>query len=565
LLLGDVLTFLTLLNVDDVAPRGPRRLPPTALVKLDQQLAVPDQLKSPMLSHRGGKHGPTELETDRIRLIHFLCEASGLVALTGKLLKPTPRAAAWLKASPHERAAQLFDAAFPPQPDRVLDRLWRVYHLPGWELRSPTSTTTKLLDLMRQMRRDERLKLKTIHRLVPLDVGDAAPIWPGLLTYLEWFGVIEWCERRSAIRLTQAGATLLKRADAPPLLSPPQSGEDRRSMRFAVRSKRSVNLDLIASPKVDWMVLYELAEYAELLPSKDGRRRYRLDAARMRRALEHGNSLDHVQEFLASATGKPLPPAVSDWLKEQARQVSRVRLSRVTLLEVDDPDLLTELTREQRIRAGIDRTLSPRAMTVREHRLPALLRRLERRGVIPRVEFSLLPPGRRAALPKATRDEGQSPANRLFDQPSQAHLYLSLRLGYELSDLIPSACRAPYSLLLDLERQLSARDRDVAIELARECAQTILQPPQSLPPTIEDRLPVLVSETVAHIERAIREGVPLKIVYYSPYRDEVTTRLVEPHRLEWRGRTPYLIAYCTLDQDERTFRVDRIRRMTKVK
>jgi predicted DNA-binding transcriptional regulator YafY len=192
---------------------------------------------------------------------------------------------------------------------------------------------------------------------------------------------------------------------------------------------------------------------------------------------------------------------------------------------------------------------------VREDHLPALVRRLQRRGLAPRVEFLL--PGVRSAA-------------RRFDQASLAYFYLALRLCHQLSELIPSAYRAPRcaSLLLDLEKQLGERDCDLAAQLADEAAQRILNPPASRLLSTGDHVPGPAAETIALIERAIQTGAPLEIVYYSPYRDEVTTRVIEPHRVEWRGRTPYLtpalragasVAYCQLDQDERTFRVDRIR------
>jgi len=206
--------------------------------------------------------------------------------------------------------------------------------------------------------------------------------------------------------------------------------------------------------------------------------------------------------------------------------------------------LLAQLASERRTRQHILRTLSPRAVVVREDRLPALIRRLERQGLTPRVEFS---------LPAAAS------TRRKFDQPTAAHLYLAVRLNHELAEMLPSAYRIPYSILLDLERQLSPRDRDLAAQLADEAAQHILNPPSSWPLPTNDHTPGSTAKTLAIIEQAIANGTPLEIVYYSPYRDEITTRTVEPPRLEWRGKIPYLIAYCQLDQDERTLRVDRIR------
>ena len=71
------------------------------------------------------------------------------------------------------------------------------------------------------------------------------------------------------------------------------------------------------------------------------------------------------------------------------------------------------------------------------------------------------------------------------------------------------------------------------------------------------------SSVLQTIERAIDASAPLHITYYAASHDETTTRVVEPLRIEWRGRIPYLIAYCRLRQDERVFRVERITKTRK--
>ncbi len=559
---GDVLTFLCFLHAEDVAPRGGRLLPPLTLARLNRQLLVADKISVPENTRRGGKRGPSERETDRIRFIHFACEAAGLVALTGRFLKPAPGVARWLDASHFERARQLFAAVFPSEGNRALDDLWRAYRLPGWRLGSPSVAFAPLLDILRQMRRKERLKLATLLKLVPLSPHAEPPkdVLRGVLRYLTWFGVVEWLGA-SAIQLTDWGAALLGRADALPPPPDPEAQPFRMARRSSVKQRPRgrassspleqaptgegprVGVELVAPSGADWPTLYELSEYAELIAVRP-QRRYRLDRDRLRRAIRRGTTVKHIWQFLSAATGRALPSPVTALLQDWMQAVAGVTLRRVTLLEVAEPETLTELAGERRTRGDMLRTLSPRAVVVREDHLPSLIRRLERQGLAPRVEFPL-PAGR------STRCK--------FDQPTLAYLYLSVRLGHQLSELIPSAYRAPYSILLDLEAQLSPRDRDLAAQLADEAAQHILNPPASRLLSTGDHVPGPVAETIALIEHAIQTGAPLEIVYYSPYRDQVTTRVVEPHRLEWRGRTPYLIAYCQLDGDERTFRVDRIR------
>ncbi|MQY14006.1 Protein PafC [Streptomyces sp. RB5] len=61
----------------------------------------------------------------------------------------------------------------------------------------------------------------------------------------------------------------------------------------------------------------------------------------------------------------------------------------------------------------------------------------------------------------------------------------------------------------------------------------------------------------AEVDRAISERRRLWLKYYSPARDELTEREVDPIRLFTVGRT-YMEAWCRLSEDRRTFRLDRV-------
>lgn len=61
----------------------------------------------------------------------------------------------------------------------------------------------------------------------------------------------------------------------------------------------------------------------------------------------------------------------------------------------------------------------------------------------------------------------------------------------------------------------------------------------------------------ADIDRAIAERRRLWIRYYSPSRDELTEREVDPIRLFAVGHT-YFEGWCYLSEDRRTFRLDRV-------
>jgi proteasome accessory factor C len=61
----------------------------------------------------------------------------------------------------------------------------------------------------------------------------------------------------------------------------------------------------------------------------------------------------------------------------------------------------------------------------------------------------------------------------------------------------------------------------------------------------------------ADVDRAISERRRLWLRYYSPARDELTEREVDPIRLFAVGHT-YMEAWCRLSEARRTFRLDRV-------
>ncbi len=554
ILLEDTLTFLAFLHGQNVRPLGVRWLPPTALRELNAQLCEPDRVAPPSRS-RSGKRGTTERETQQLRFVHFLCEAASLVARTGPYLKPTLRVKPWLAADPFDQLRQLFAAAYPDQPSRSHDERWRTYCLPGWSLSSPTLTLIQpLMQLLRAAPPGERLKLTTLLKLIPLpDDGDEAPagIVRGVLDGLHAFGVVAWHSPVS-LTVTDLGRSLLHHASP---AQPVQLVPTERSATLEIARQRYS----LALPNA--LTLYALSDVARLVAVKP-RRRYRLDRLLIQRSLQRGHSLDGILRFLEAALGDALPDRLVAALREWAAPLDQVAVRRVTVLEVKDPATLADLTRSQRVRESIQRTLSPRVVVVRESRLPALLHQLDRRGLTPRTNLS----------PRRLDDS----TTRLFDNPALAQLYFAALLNHDLSDRLPAPYRIDYSHVLELQRQITLADQILAAQLAEEAA-AMLQPevglrnesrqreladssfriPHARPRSGAERDSELTS-TLSYIEQAIAANTPLTLTYYSPAYDQTTNRIVEPLRLEWRGDIPYLIAYCRLRQDERVFRVERI-------
>ncbi|MBU3914543.1 YafY family transcriptional regulator [bacterium] len=67
---------------------------------------------------------------------------------------------------------------------------------------------------------------------------------------------------------------------------------------------------------------------------------------------------------------------------------------------------------------------------------------------------------------------------------------------------------------------------------------------------------------LADLQLHVGQHKMVEIVYHSSYKNELTTRLIEPIGLCFWGANWHLIAYCSLRNDYRDFRVNRIREMT---
>lgn len=469
-LLQDTLSFLAFLHTRDVRPMGGRWLTPSALRDLNAGLIVHDSLQPPARG-RGGKRGTVERDTDRLRFIHFLCEAAHLVTKTGLYLKPTLRVPRWLAASPRDQLRTLFDAAYPAQPHRPHDELWRTYRLPGCTLSSPTLSLAPLFDILRRMAFTERLRLTTLLRLVPLPDDPARSETPdailrGVLDQLAAFEVLIW-RGQSIVQLTDLGAHLLNRPDALP--SP---REAHRMLVPVLGEGLGVRVELtgmkIDLPQPTFSQLYELANYAELISPNPVRRagvtrRYRLDRDRIQRALQRGLTLDGLLRFFETLLGDALPHQLHRQLRDWAAQLDQLTIRRVALLEVRDPATLTDLTRSHRVRESLGRALSPRAVIIRPSRLAPLVRQLKKRGLAPRLYFSTTP-----SINYRTTELTH------YDTPVIAQLYYAALLNHQLADRLPAPYRVDYSVVLDLERQLTPHDRDLAQSLATEAAQILM-------------------------------------------------------------------------------------------
>ena len=234
----------------------------------------------------------------------------------------------------------------------------------------------------------------------------------------------------------------------------------------------------------------------------------------------------------------PLLGALYRWEEE----FERVAVRQVLLLQTRDPALLQALTAERRVRETLGATLNARTVEERADRLDALLRRLARRSIQPRLDLP------HPLAPSPSQGEG-------WGEGERAAIAAALRIYAHLADALGLPTRPAHALAHRWSEGLPLPLRDA---VAWTVAQALEALHRAAPLEMEDHLPEPTGPLLEILEKAIRERATLEIEYYTAGRAQHTVRRVEPLRLEWHGDVVYLIAYCHLRGEQRVFRVERM-------
>jgi len=106
---------------------------------------------------------------------------------------------------------------------------------------------------------------------------------------------------------------------------------------------------------------------------------------------------------------------------------------------------------------------------------------------------------------------------------------------------------------------LDGDDNETASPLLRALAKLGLALGESADQAVDVRLGDAPEATLDTLRRAVSAGTQVELDYYTYGRDELTTRIVDPARVFSDHGNWYLHGHCHRADDERVFRVDRIR------
>ncbi|MFQ5858293.1 MAG: WYL domain-containing protein [Anaerolineae bacterium] len=549
----DVALLISLLHREDIRPLWGRWLPPRHLGDLNERLSVSEDVSQ----------ARSELQTGRLRFIHALAEAAGLVGLSGQWLKPTPRAWAWLRLTPADRYEMLWTAwrdgseatqALRQSPSTGSggtsgQAVWDHFRLPGHDSEVALDVLELVLDGLSRLAVGSRYPLgpfvaslveaaPVLSSLPPVWRDDQVHDWGSeivselVLGPLSWWGVVSITDegQEPAFSLSPLGDWLLTGQGAGPA-GPAKS----------FRVEPDLTIRMPEPPDLQDLVRVEsMAEWRGWL---DGRRGYQVTPGSLSRALPRGMALPEAMETLARGEGGlgAVPHAL---LEAWAAETEAVVLRRVTLLETRELERMQALSANRAIRRHFRETLSPRAVVVDGARVDHLVRTLKRQGVYPRVD---VPPAAKA-----------SAASQPLSDSGAAQLWVAGQVYARLSRWIDLPQPMPVAVLDDLAAQMDEAMHAVARQAADDATQRLADAMDGWARFPMPEAGLSPEEAVPVIEQAIEEGDTLRLTYWTAGRGESSTRTVEPYRIEWRGDVPYLIGYCHERLAQRVFRVDRM-------
>ena len=127
---------------------------------------------------------------------------------------------------------------------------------------------------------------------------------------------------------------------------------------------------------------YQIARFTSWEPIDDSNYSYRLTPTGLKMAFDQGLELSHVFTILESAGEEPTPTSLRKALKRWGDRGSEGRFRREMILQLPDPDVLSELQGDRTTARYLGEVLGPTTVSVREKDLPRLCSAAARLGIL---------------------------------------------------------------------------------------------------------------------------------------------------------------------------------------
>lgn len=506
----DLAVLLGMLLAQDIRLMWGRWLPPYALKAIDARLYGP------------GEVGVSELQSGRIRWLHYLADVAGLVEDINGVLKPTVHAWQWLRQTPAEQWQIIRDAW---QIDLNSRRpRWLDYRFPSVDSRVWEALLDRLSKLQPGVTYSIESLVASIQPHVPAHELSSIP---SLLDGpLQWSGLVAVQDQQ--VQITLSGKAALNGCY--------QGMAMDGHARLKVDHHR---ITVIMPPHPPLFALVQFLSFA----SQDADGMW-IDVGAMRKAAEHGYDAMQVGSILAELVGERLPVTVLETLQIWERSANQLVMQHMVVLSSPDSQLLADIRSDRYLRGMIVEPLSAHHLAIVPHYATQLCQRLKKRNL------------HIAGQPSLPIDENSSCT---LSQNMSNYLYLATKVYYRLQSLVCLPVRIPGAVEHQLAAQLSACEVDQLDQIAARILADVQlaldgYAPLGTPVTQDDPAAIRCA-----IETAFAQGEPVTIEYFSPMHDKPTRRTIEPLLpISEHNGAEYVEAWCHLAGATRTFRLDRV-------
>ena len=307
-------------------------------------------------------------------------------------------------------------------------------------------------------------------------------------------------------------------------------------------------LALTLYPHAPAAYAFELSHMARLCtPGPPAR--YRVTLESVRRAAAWGYPGADVIFLLRRFCGQPLPPDAQAQLKGWQQETVVIPFCPGYRLRLAGPSLLEALRQREPFRRRTLPFPSGQAAWVDRAQARDLWRYLRRRGYAPQSE--------------TPDDADADPLPQPVRKPLPLVAWLALLRTYQalrqrlpgLADLVEAEPVAALEAALAPDDLAAAAQLTTSNTALLDGVLPLPERPTAMPgPLPEDDED---EDLKARLRDAVASETPLDLTY-ADSKGRVTQRRVRPLALETRWGQTYLVAFCELRQDERSFRLDRI-------
>lgn len=447
----------------------------------------------------------SELQTGRLRWLHYLALVGGLLSVQGGVLKPTVKAWDWLSWTPQDQWNHLLRLVRCDL--EAAERLWDVFRFP--------QITVHTWDVLCQK----------VEELSPAHTYRIKDFFNTLEPYLLTNPTYETgCVLRDMF--TWSGMVLLNRG---------RIFIHTRNFELSTRAIRGaeLNFTLPASPSPAFVILLSFAQIAEGMIV--------IDKQAIVNALRQGLGTADIVRTVELVRGQPLSDDARGRIHRWFKAANHLTLKPIIVLQATDAETLRTIRADWRLAEHFGEQLSPTHLTVAAEDADRLLSRLERRG----LEVTSL-----------IRPRGQRRITETLNSDMAEYLLLAVRTYQKLHSRLNAGIYIPKALTHWLAAQV---ENPAAIEAS---AETLVAAVQKRVPATRPDEGIQDEQTIQRwVAFACQRQQPLTIDYFSPTSNGRTSRTIHIETIYDANDVTYLDAYCELAGQVLTFRMDRILRI----